>query len=571
LTDDYSVGFTVLTADNVLNGHIELFGREAAARLYQLGVSKMKLNVNTAALPSLSANTHARVRVGRTIALIAVIASAALVVAGCSAKASTPTASAVLNVAITGQPKSLNPADASNGITFATDLAYQSLIDVGAKGQLVPAIATSWKYTDSTNEKFVVELRKDVKFSDGSKLDATDVAKSITYFKTGTSATVGAFTGITAKATGKYEVTITSASPNPIIPTLLTPNYLGGDIISAAGLAKPSELLASTSGAGPYKLDPSSTVSGDHYTFIPNKYYYNQSAIHYKKVVLKVFASSPAILSAINTGQVDVASGDVSTVASVNASKANVLVSPLYWVGLFILDRNGTIAPALKDVRVRQAMNYAIDRKAIAKAVYGKYAVPTDQPNTAGWDAYDASLESKYPYDPAKAKQLLAAAGYPHGFTVPANYLAEPSDVEKVVQAATSQLAAVGITLQLKSDTADYGTDLYSLKFPVTSLAFGGQSQFANTSQNYLAKGSLNPFNAVDPALKKAFDAMASAPASQAKAQAQAVEKVIVDQALSLPIVAVTAPFYVSKSVSGVTLVSGGAGISNIRSWVPAK
>ena len=70
-------------------------------------------------------------------------------------------------------------------------------------------------------------------------------------------------------------------------------------------------------------------------------------------------------------------------------------------------------------MRVRQALNYAVDRKAIAKALYGDETLALSQYALPGQPGYDETLDEKYPHDVAKAKQLLAEAGYPNGFTLP--------------------------------------------------------------------------------------------------------------------------------------------------------
>ncbi len=504
------------------------------------------------------------------LASLAAAAALALTLTGCGGGGSAAPGAdkTVLTAVITGQPKSLNPAEASNGITFVTDLAYGSLIDVDASGELVPGLATAWEYVGDTNTQLKITLRPEIVFSDGTPMDAEAVAASINYFKTGNSATAGAFVDISAEAQSDGTVLVTSAKPNPIMPQLFTPFYLGGDIIAPAGVAAPDALANQTIGSGPYVLDASQTVAGDHYTYVPNEKYWDQDAIHWEKVVLKVITSVTSAVQALNSGQVDFLVGDVNTVATAEQGNNDVLSAPFYWNGIFILDRDGTVVPALKDVRVRQAMNYAVDREAIVKAIYQGQATATDQPETPGWDAWDAGLDDTYPYDPEKAKELMKEAGYEDGFTAAINYSAA-ADSEPVVQAIAAQLAEIGITLELRASGNDYPTDLYSLKYPLTSLPFGGQPQFANATQAFLDKGSLNPFNSIDPGLQTLFDEYAAAPEADRDAKAKVVEKYIVDQALALPVAVVDAKLFVSKAVDGVELLPTGWP-TNIRLWTPA-
>src|SRR5207249_3392144 len=90
----------------------------------------------------------------------------------------------------------------------------------------------------------------------------------------------------------------------------------------------------------------------------------------------------------------------------------------LDWAGLLLLDRSGKINPALKDVRVRQAINYAFDKQALLKALQKGYATPSTQIFPPRSPGYDTSLDSKYDYNPTKAKQLLSDAGFANGFTL---------------------------------------------------------------------------------------------------------------------------------------------------------
>ena len=111
-----------------------------------------------------------------------------------------------------------------------------------------------------------------------------------------------------------------------------------------------------------------------------------------------------------------------------------------------LMDRAGTMNPALGKVEVRQAINYAIDRDAMLKAVAQGHGTVTGQifPETS--PGYDPALDDDYPYDPDKAKQLLAEAGYPDGFTLddaaaPGRYARRSYDLVK------QYLGDVGITV----------------------------------------------------------------------------------------------------------------------------
>jgi peptide/nickel transport system substrate-binding protein len=120
-----------------------------------------------------------------------------------------------------------------------------------------------------------------------------------------------------------------------------------------------------------------------------------------------VITNPTTALSALQTGQVQVALGQ--PVTSVGAATRAGLkdAAPLtLFLALSLIDRGGKVAPALGDVRVRQALHYAIDRKAVAKVVGAGLGRPIDQMAVPGDDSYDPKLDNAYPYDPTKAKQL---------------------------------------------------------------------------------------------------------------------------------------------------------------------
>ena len=85
---------------------------------------------------------------------------------------------------------------------------------------------------------------------------------------------------------------------------------------SPRAIAHPKLFNNETYGEGPYVLDPSQTVTGDHYTFVPNKFYYDPTQIRFKKVIVKVIASKASILQALETHEIDIADGDVTTASA---------------------------------------------------------------------------------------------------------------------------------------------------------------------------------------------------------------------------------------------------------------
>ena len=140
------------------------------------------------------------------------------------------------------------------------------------------------------------------------------------------------------------------------------------------------------------------------------------TGLHLGLRVLASLADPTAGLNAIKAGEangVRLATND--NLAEVEGAGWTVNANELDFQGILLLDRAGTQNPALADVRVRQAFNYAFDREALKKALQNDLGSVTTQVFPESSDAYDPELDDYYTYDPDKAKELLDEAGYGEG------------------------------------------------------------------------------------------------------------------------------------------------------------
>jgi ABC-type transport system substrate-binding protein len=397
--------------------------------------------------------------------------SLALTASGSAASRSVPRQNKnVLNIAVVASPAGgVNPALLGGGdpVDFFAELAYDSLVTPLPNGAYGPGLATSW-HSSKGNTVWDFKLRAGVKFSDGAALTANAVKQHFLYFAQakGPGAQYAAqFTSIAV--TGPLSFRLTMKTPNPDLLSQLLPNFVLGDIISPKALKDPSQLGTHTAGTGPYMLNPSATISGQTYTYIPNPRYWNKAAVHWQKVVLKVIPDANAQFAALRSGAIDFALGDYATAGSVVSAGFQRIAVPGQVEGVALLDRGGDVVPAMKDIRVRQALNYAIDRQAIAKAQFGGSGRPLMTFAMKGWQGYTPALDKSYPYDPAKAKQLLAEAGYPNGFDLPLavpNF--QPSSVT-MAELLASQWSAIGVNAKLDISTSgdDWAKKVFSKKF----------------------------------------------------------------------------------------------------------
>jgi peptide/nickel transport system substrate-binding protein len=498
---------------------------------------------------------------------VAVVAAAALALTGCSGAPAAPKKSTeTLTISSALQPNNLNPVISGNGRAgVALYPAYEPLVRTKADGTIEAALATAWKASDDL-KSVTYTLRKDAKFSNGEVVNAAAVKASIEYFKNTPAfpyiANLKDLSSITTN--GDYEVTISFSSPQPGIDSMFNAAFNYGDIIAPAGLKNPTDLSKNTYGAGPYMIDASQTVSGQKWVYVPNPNYYDQSKIYWPKIELTYFADQNSAMQAFKSGQIMYMISDPLT-ANANAATlpagAKVLASPAQWTGVIFTDRAGTVVQPTGNVKVRQALNYATDKPAIIKALFGDYGKTLNTLQPEGFIGYDKALDTAYPYDPAKAKALLAEAGYANGFEITIAYVKNTLN-QGQFEALQSQWKEVGVTVKgyIMATVAEIAT------LP-SKGAIGGILAQSNANSPFIAynqplapNGSYNPFKSTDPELTKLYTAAVNAPASGQEAAWKAVHKWVVDNAwfdiiAALPAVAFAGP-KVTAPVAGAALVT---------------
>lgn len=507
-------------------------------------------------------------QVRRTLALASV---AVLVVTGCGAGGEARTAGSpgTLTLGLAGPPPSLDPAKTTgNGQTYLF-LPYDPLIYRTPDGNLKPRLATSWNYVGTGNKVFELRLRQNVTFSDGTPFDADVVKANFDYLRkvgAGTAANVAKSASI--EVVDPHTVRFTLKQPNPILPTIFTQDSLIG-MISPKALQDPAVLATQSAGTGPYTLDPSQTVPNDHYTYSANATYWNKEAIHYDRIVIRVIPNPNTALAALKTGQVDVISGNYTTVNAAKSASLSIAHTPYTFFGLALADRAGAVAPPLRDVRVRQALNYAIDRENITKGLFGEYGTATEQIQLPGGDGHND--RTFYPYDPARARQLLAEAGYPNGFTLPVVTTSQASS-NLVVQAMADNLKQVGVQLEMTNDSeaAKFQQDVRSKMWPAYGIVFGSVPVHLMSQLLLLPGGFWNPFDSSEPELANLYQrAAATGDAERAELDRQIIGRVV---ELGWFVPATFSPlFYFSRpTVTGVK-VTAGEPLANPLEWRPAS
>ena len=368
------------------------------------------------------------------------IGSAGFGLAGCGNSAGSSGDKQTVTFANTTDISTMDPRNA-NSTAMATILlhVYNGLLKVDAEGKVVPDLAESYKQISDTEWEFT--LRDGVKFQDGSPLTAEDVkytldtiADQSKNFKLRSD-----FSFMKARVVDPTHVIISTGEPYAAFPLRLT--YI--KIIPKAYVEKvgDAEFAKKPIGTGPYKFV--SWQKGDRVELEANDSYFG-GAPAVKKIVARVIPEASSRIAALESGEVDIAATIPTSEVDRIKNKEGLKVVGNPTTRVVFIGLNAKNCEPLKDVRVRQALNYAVDRDAIIEGVLDGYGNKIATIATPQYEGFDKNVVP-YEYNPEKAKQLLADAGYADGFSVDFSATNATMNGTDVVQAISSQLSQVGI------------------------------------------------------------------------------------------------------------------------------
>ena len=273
--------------------------------------------------------------------------------------------SRTLTLAVVADVTSWDPAQAHVGHRLQPyQPVYDTLILREPDGTLSPMLATGWAYNDDRTE-LTLDLRTDVTFSDGTTFDAAATKANLEHFKAANGRQAAQLASFeSAEIVDADTVKINLTAPDPAFEYYLS---------QAAGLmGSPAAIAAGTIattpvGTGPYVYDPAQSLPGSQLAFTARQGYWNPALQKFDKIVLKAHGRDHRAAERGGVGDLaDATLVDARTVAQAEGAGLTVLEDyQVDWQGLLLFDRGGTLVPALGDVRVRQAINYAIDRKTL--------------------------------------------------------------------------------------------------------------------------------------------------------------------------------------------------------------
>jgi peptide/nickel transport system substrate-binding protein len=322
-----------------------------------------------------------------------------------------------LTIALPGTPETIDPHQFRSVLSGSIiGLMSETLVTRDPQTmELRPLLAESWRNVNPTT--WELRLRKGVKYHNGEDFTGESVKFSIERAIAGKLNTLSkvvwpAAIGQEVHVVDPHTVRITTKVPDPILPNRLAAESL--NIAPAKGLADFKEKFVTDRviGTGPYRFVE--FVVGDRVVVEANPNYWGAKPAT-PRIVWQVIPDAATRVAALQRGSVDVIMNLPIPLIPAVESDPNLRVyselgSLVY--GMLINAREGV--PALKDRRVRQAMNLAVDRQAILKNLFAGRGQLLN--SVTARQVTNAIDPGSYPYDPAKAKQLLAEAGYAKGF-----------------------------------------------------------------------------------------------------------------------------------------------------------
>jgi len=377
-----------------------------------------------------------------------------------------------------------NPFFRDDGTSTRVAL-FDALTSLSRDAKLQPSLAVSWE-VEAAN-KWVFKLREGVTFHNGEPFDAEAVVATFDYLTSPDAArffvTRYASTIEAARALDSLTVEITTREPDPILP-----NRLANVAIVAPQAWQELGVDGFTQepvGTGPFTLQDWGGASRIVEFEAFDQAWRKSHSV--KSVRLISLPDSTTRLQALLSDQVDIAVNlDPDNITDIESAGLNVIVLPAPHVVTMALRNVGEVSEALLDKRVRQALNYAVNKQAMADQVlYGLVRVPS-QAATPEVFGFNPRLEP-YAYDPARARTLLEQAGYEKGLSLTFGVYSGQTPADTLLfQLMRQDLAAVGVDVELRTlpfpdllrriDSGEWN-DIDAYSATLSSAWFGDVSQ----------------------------------------------------------------------------------------------
>ncbi len=378
--------------------------------------------------------------------VILVVLIAVMMLWGQTVLAENPVRGGKIVVAQKAEPPGLDPtantAAAIDRVVYAN--LYEGLIKVDQNGKFVPLLAESWEVSPE-GLTYTFHLRKGVKFHNGEPFNAK-VAKWNFERDMGpksVNAHPEFFRGIAKMETPDDDTFVVTLKD---VDALFIAHIAEGDAVMLP-MKGYENAKSNPIGTGPFKF--SKWVRGDRVELVRNDGYWNPKLPYLDAVTFKFIGDASAQIAALKAGDIDVISSiPAPESAKELAADKRLKVFSGTTTGEVIMSTNNKAKP-FDNKLVRQAMAYAIDRQAVIDLVMFGYGTPIGShwsPSTP----YYVDLTQKFAYNPKKAKELLAKAGYPNGLEATIKLPAIYSYSKRAGEVIADMLGQVGIKLKIE-------------------------------------------------------------------------------------------------------------------------
>jgi len=470
--------------------------------------------------------------------------------------APTPATRLRLMYGLTLAPSGIDPhVNSSSELGIPLTSVYDTLVyQDPATGKFMPGLAQSWKISDD-GRTYTFELRRDVKFHDGTPFNAAAVKTNLDRITDPAlqSQKAAFLLGPLDRAEATGELTIVLRLKEPFAPLMdgLSQVYLG--IASPAALAKwGKDYQSHQVGTGPFIFKE--YVPKDHLTLVRNpdykwgpSFWENRGPAYLDEIMFRFYEDPATRALALESGQAqvmgEVPPRDVDRLTASGKFQLIAVPIPGQPLQLFL---NTKRAPT-DDLRVRQALIHATDRAVIVKAIFGDKSPAAFGPLTAASMGYDARVKSLYPFDLNQARQLLDDAGWRAGTDSIRQKGGQRLQVNAVLmsfgfvpetaQLLQAQWAAVGV--DLKTQSVPYGTLLQAgREGSVNVISFFDSASDPDILRKFFrSDASFNFARVSDPALDAALDQAVTFTNMSDRAPLYAdIQQRVMTQALIVPI-----------------------------------
>lgn len=378
--------------------------------------------------------------------------------------ASSPKYGGTLIVSQPGQQYESNyypPTATNSAIMQNSRPCLEPLFEMASDGTLIPFLVKEYK-VEENGKKYTFHLQENVKFHDGTVFNAEAAKWNMEQTKQENITTVFSMVD-SFEVVDNYTIIINMSEPDLLFLNTLATSQ-ASLMVSPAAVEKNGKTWAETNpvGTGPFKLER--WEYNVEMVYVRNDDYWrtdkNGNKMPYLDgITFRFITEDVTVTNAFKKGEIDMVRGLSSAMIQELQNDYPVIVYdyPAYAFNLWF--SSGVEGSIYQDNKVRQAVSYALDRQAIVNSMHGAEFSPTNQLSYQGSRLWNDKIEG-YPYNPEKARQLLAEAGYPNGFET--SIIIENSTQNSMLcQAIQAYLAQVGIKVNIDlADSARYAENV---------------------------------------------------------------------------------------------------------------